>query len=386
MNDALRTQFLDGMSHAASTVSVVTTDGAAGRAGVTVSAMCSVSADPPSLLVCVHHMSQAAQVILDNGSFCVNVLRDEQSWISDVFGGRRPPPEGEDRFSCAEWQTSDCGAPALADALVVFDCELQKSDRFGSHFVFIGHITGIKSNRHGSPLIYANRAYGIARELPVNRIHNSTNSDNANHVLRVGSFATLGSFLTPRIMSEYFMNADPVEVFMLEGDEADVIEGLRSEKLDIGFIYDGIDYQGIESTFLFQAEPYVLLPAQHALCAENTASLHELIKHPMVLLDIPASRNYFVSLFEENGLSPWIAHRAPSFETVRAMVANGFGYSILVTKPANNMSYDGTSLDIRPIREKVTPGRITLARRAEAESSGPAGDFFKFCQNYFSHA
>ena len=87
---ALRRNFLAAMSHAACTVSVVTTDGPAGRAGVTVSAMASVSADTPqpTLLVCVHHLSHAAEAILGNAAFCVNVLRDDQSDISDHFAGR----------------------------------------------------------------------------------------------------------------------------------------------------------------------------------------------------------------------------------------------------------------------------------------------------------
>ena len=113
---ALRQAFLDGMSHTASTVNVVTTDGVAGRVGVTVSAMSSVSADTPkpSLLVCVHHMSPSAQAIVDNGVFCVNVLRDDQSYISDTFAGRLKTETG-DKFACAEWATQVTGAPRVVD-------------------------------------------------------------------------------------------------------------------------------------------------------------------------------------------------------------------------------------------------------------------------------
>src|SRR5580704_10415994 len=87
---ALRQRFLLGMSHAACTVNVVTTDGAAGRHGVTVSATVSVSADTPqpTLLVCIHHLSPVSAALLENGVFCVNVLRDDQAHISDSFAGR----------------------------------------------------------------------------------------------------------------------------------------------------------------------------------------------------------------------------------------------------------------------------------------------------------
>src|SRR3974377_2195644 len=86
----LRQRFLLGMSYAACTVSVVTTDGAAGLHGVTVSAMVSVSADTPqpTLLVCIHRLSPVAAALLANGVFCVNVLREDQAYISDSFAGR----------------------------------------------------------------------------------------------------------------------------------------------------------------------------------------------------------------------------------------------------------------------------------------------------------
>ena len=102
----LRERFISAMSQSASTVNVITTDGAAGRAGITVSAMSSVSADTPrpTLLACVHHMSVAASAIIANGVFCVNVLRNDQAYISDAFAGRSKDELG-DKFDCAGWTT-----------------------------------------------------------------------------------------------------------------------------------------------------------------------------------------------------------------------------------------------------------------------------------------
>ena len=97
---SIRAQFVDGMSRAAFCVNVVTTDGPAGRAGVTVSAMSSISADGsnPTVLVCIHHQSRTAAAILENRTFCVNVLRHDQSDIADCFGGRVNREDG-DKFS-----------------------------------------------------------------------------------------------------------------------------------------------------------------------------------------------------------------------------------------------------------------------------------------------
>lgn len=154
-----RDRFITGMSNAACTVSVVTTSGPNGRVGVTVSAMCSVSADPPSLLVCVHHMSPACREIRSNSHFCVNVLRDNQAYISDTFAGRLETSDG-DKFSCTKWKTIITGSPAIDDALVVFDCRLKKDFQWGSHYIFIGDVVALDSKQGGQPLIYTNRAYG----------------------------------------------------------------------------------------------------------------------------------------------------------------------------------------------------------------------------------
>lgn len=163
---ALRELFLEAMSHAATTVNVVTTDGPSGRAGVTVSAMTSVSADSelPSLLVCVHHMSQACRAILENGVFCVNVLKDHQAVVADTFAGRTGAGNG-DRFACGDWAPVRTGAPRLVDPLVAFDCELKEYVRHGTHYVFIGQVVDIFIADPGPPLIYANRAYGTPMRL-----------------------------------------------------------------------------------------------------------------------------------------------------------------------------------------------------------------------------
>jgi flavin reductase (DIM6/NTAB) family NADH-FMN oxidoreductase RutF len=156
----LRERFLEGMSRAASTVSVVTTDGPAGRAGVTVSAMTSLSLDTPSpsLLVCVHQDSASSRVIRENGVFCVNLLRNDQAQLSDVFASRVRTPSG-DKFEACRWRTLATGSPVLEHALAAFDCHLRQATLYGTHWILIGELAEILLNEAGSPLLYANRTY-----------------------------------------------------------------------------------------------------------------------------------------------------------------------------------------------------------------------------------
>lgn len=154
--DALRANFVEGMSRAAFTVSIVTTDGAAGRHGLTVSAMTSVAADPPSLLVCINDQSRIIRPLQQHGHFAVSVLGNSHVALADRFAGRT---EAQDRFSAGTWRRLASGSPAVADAVVIFDCRLQNTAKLGTHFVFFGHVDDVIMHE-GAPLIHHRRRYG----------------------------------------------------------------------------------------------------------------------------------------------------------------------------------------------------------------------------------
>ena len=162
----LREQFIEGMANAACSVYVVTTDGIAGRRGVTVSAVSSVSADSPkpTLLTCVHHLSPAAEAIRTNRSFCVNLLRDDMSAISNAFAGRTDAKD-EAKFDCATWSKGETGSPMLDGALTSFDCVVQHDIMCGSHHIFVGEVQHVAIAPGEKALIYANRGYNNAQPL-----------------------------------------------------------------------------------------------------------------------------------------------------------------------------------------------------------------------------
>ncbi len=153
----LRTRFLDGMSRAASSAHVITTDGPAGRFGLTASAVTSVSADTPkpSLLVCVNRSSRSAAAILENGSFCVNLLGFEQQALAMAFASKTD----EDKFAGGAWISGPTGSPVLADALVAWDCRITRSELVGTHHVLIGEAEEVWLNEPRLPLIYGNRSW-----------------------------------------------------------------------------------------------------------------------------------------------------------------------------------------------------------------------------------
>jgi flavin reductase len=157
-------RFREAMRLMATGVSVVTTDGPAGRFGVTVSSMCSLSLDPPSVLACVHHLSPAFKAIVANGVFCANVLAAEQARVSDSFAGRLQELK-DDKFACAQWGVLQTGSPVLAGALIAFDCRLSRDVEFGSHRILMGTVIELQA-QDGRPLIYSDRAYRSVADKP----------------------------------------------------------------------------------------------------------------------------------------------------------------------------------------------------------------------------
>lgn len=156
-SEALRHDFLTAMRYTAASVAVVTTDGPSGRAGVTVSAFSSLSADPPSVLVCIHQASPVLPVIQANGSLCVNLLDAGQSHVADSFAGRIAQWR-ENRFACADWEEPEGGAPQLQGALASLQCTLVQDVTYGSHHILIGQVQQAHCSE-SQGLLYADRAY-----------------------------------------------------------------------------------------------------------------------------------------------------------------------------------------------------------------------------------
>ncbi len=368
-----RDVFLEGMSRSATTVSIVTTDGPAGRSGATVSAMSSVSADSdrPSLLVCVNKNSKSADIIRANGRFCVNVLRDSQAWISDAFAGRTPI---EDKFTAGTWVETGLGSWSLENALVTFDCELKSEILYGSHYVFIGEVENAAVAESGPALVYSNRSYGSSVPLGATTAsRREVPEDGDITTVAIGCYTSLAPFLIPRIISDYQSINPLVNIKVYEGNQDNLIHHLGVREADFLITYQAeIPDWWTESTQIASLAPQVILPALHPLADQDSVSLEQLADEPLVALDSPPLRNYVLSLFTDAGLQANIAYSSPSYEMVRSMVGNGLGFTILGTNPASPITLDGRLTVSRPLSNDSAPSSIVLVTDTSREISAEA--------------
>jgi flavin reductase len=151
-------QFREAMSQLGAAVHVITTAGAAGRAGFTATAVVSVSDQPATLLVCVNRRSQVAPLLQENRVLCVNTLRAGSDTVADVFAGRTKVPMIE-RFNTGSWAEMATGAPVLTDAVVAFDCRVIEIKAVATHNVIFAGVVGVRLGRPGPALVYHERAY-----------------------------------------------------------------------------------------------------------------------------------------------------------------------------------------------------------------------------------
>lgn len=148
--------FRDAMACLGAAVNIITTDGPAGQAGFTASAVCSVTDSPPTLLVCLNRSASVWPVFNYNRTLCVNTLSAGQESLSNLFGGKTPMA---DRFAAAGWQTGATGCPRLDEALASFDCRISQVVSVGTHDILFCEIVAI--TRHPVPqgLVWFDRGY-----------------------------------------------------------------------------------------------------------------------------------------------------------------------------------------------------------------------------------
>ncbi len=153
-----REAYRESMARLGAAVNVVTSDGQAGRCGFTASAVCSVTDDPPTLLVCMNRGSALNAVFKRNGVLCVNTLAASQEVLSNKFAGFDGDTM-EARFAAAGWDRAVTGAPVLHDAVVSFDCRIVQVTEVGTHSVLFAEVMAIRMGNTSEGLMYFGRSY-----------------------------------------------------------------------------------------------------------------------------------------------------------------------------------------------------------------------------------
>lgn len=149
--------FRDSLAKFTSGVVVVTTADQRGYHGITVSAFCSVSFDPPLVLVCIDRSIQSNRLIADAPGFVINILAREQSFLAEQFSGRTPL--ADPAFKRVPHHLGGLGVPRIDGCLAWIACRHWATYDGGDHTIFVGLVEDLTLGESDDPLIYYNRQF-----------------------------------------------------------------------------------------------------------------------------------------------------------------------------------------------------------------------------------
>jgi DNA-binding transcriptional LysR family regulator len=276
-------------------------------------------------------------------------------------------------------KTLNISQPAITSAISLLE------ERLEVELVLRHHAQGVTLTTAGQDLLTRTRSLLThAKELEINTIDLG---EKLHGRLNIGCFPTLSPMYMPKLITHFLNKHNEVDVRLFEGKQKELIDGLKSGEYDYVFMYH-VDSthafdKDLEHHSLQKSVPHIIVSPKNQLSAFQNISLKQLVSFPMVLLDIEPSNEYFLGLFREKNLNPFIKYRSPSFETVRGFVASDMGYSILITKPKLNYDYNGNPLKYIPIRDKVELGNITLSHLRNRRASRLMKSFYQFTISNF---
>lgn len=182
-------------------------------------------------------------------------------------------------------------------------------------------------------------------------------------------FKTLAPFVLPELVGRLQTKHPELNVEVIEGDHEDCLNALRSGRAQIALNYDLTDFDDITDDLVGEVRPHVIVHTAHALADRSKVALSELGDQPLVLLDLPDSREYFLNIVRTAGMVPRVKYRSSSYETVRSMVAMGLGFSILNLRPRIEQTYTGERTAVLEISDPVPNLHVVVSTLTRAGGS-----------------
>ena len=256
--------------------------------------------------------------------------------------------------------------PSISSAISLVEAE------FGVQLFIRHHAQGLSLTPQGQRLLREAKLLLVqAAELEASAGELSTQ---VGGMLPIGCLVTLYPLLVPELIQVFRARHRSASVHAIAGDQAALLGQLRRGDIALALTYDLDIPPDVELLPLAKLPPTALVAARHRLARRRTVDLAELAGEPFLLLDLPMSREYFLSLFHQAGIEPKIAGRFEHLEVLRSMVARGEGFGLVNARPRNRASLDGRKLaylglepSLRPLMHGVAVMRgVRRTKTAEA--------------------
>lgn len=241
------------------------------------------------------------------------------------------------------------------------------------------HARGMSLTTAGKQMM--ERARQLLRDADELKGLAGTLSDQIYGSINIGCFIPLAPIVTPGLCHGFMQAHSEVAVNVSEDDQAGLINRLKKGSIDLALTYDLQLDSDVEFTELVELKPYVLLAKSHRFAKEKNLSLEQLGEERFILLDLPLSDAYFMSMFSSLNIKPDIYARTRHTEVQRGLVANGYGYSLANVRPLNQKSLDGSGLVYVPLSGDHPGLTLGVAMLARQKKTLVIDSFLKYCSS-----
>ncbi len=269
-------------------------------------------------------------------------------------------------------QRINVSSPSISAAISQLEAE------FGTQLFVRHHAQGLSLTPGGQRIF--NEARRILDSASALTELASDISDKARGPITIGVLATVAPLVSASIRKSFEAEYPDADVALREGHQVDLLRMLGRAEIDVAITYDLEIPKDISFEPLVSLPPKVMLPKTHALADKSALTLQDLEGEPMVLLDMPLSRDYFLSMLQMSGIRPVIAERTADMSVARSLVANGFGFGLINIGTVATTAPDGEELVFLPLLGDLRPMVLGLASKRSEHRSRILAAFYDHVQ------
>lgn len=270
----------------------------------------------------------------------------------------------------SEWV--NISQPSISSAISALE------DTFGIQLFIRHHAQGLSLTNEGRRFL--REARGLLMQAEELRSAASMMSSAVAGPLDIGCMSTLFPLVIPELIQIFRARYETARIDAISGNQAELFEALRGGRISLMLAYDLDIPDDIDFLPLSPLPPFVYVAARHRLARRRSIVLRDLAEENFILLDLPLSRDYFLFLFREAGVTPKISGRFAHIDVIRSMVARGEGYSLANAQPKNQSSLDGRKLSYLALEGSFRPLNYGIAVLKGLRRTSATNAFMALCR------
>lgn len=197
--------------------------------------------------------------------------------------------------------------------------------------------------------------------------------------LTIACFDVLAPSLLPRLLRGFNERYPMIELDFIDGNRQELVASLETGRAEVAIMFEAAITPAMTSAVAARPEPHLLVPAGHRLAGREPVSLHEVADEPLLLIDADPGSEFVLQSLRSIGITPKIRFRSRNLAIIRALVARGFGYTLVVqgSRLDGRVAPDGVVAV--PVTDLIAPDVIVIAKTRGAQLTRRGAAFWDYC-------